>query len=212
MNSPIYIYGAGGLGSEIKALLNHLKEWKLAGFYDDHYAVGMSFEKLPCLGGLSELLKIENEIQLVLAFGDPAIKIKFVDKLASKKNISFPTLIHSENNLLDKNSISLGDGCIISAGAVLTTHISLGKHTLININATVGHGSVLGDCCSVMPGANLAGEVQLGNGVLVGSGANILGGVKIGEGARIGSGSVVTKDVKSFETVVGIPAKEISTP
>ncbi len=81
---------------------------------------------------------------------------------------------------------------------------------MININATIGHGSVLGNCCSVMPGANLAGDVQLGNGVLVGSGANVLSGVKIGNGARIGSGAVVTKDVEEFTTVVGIPAKEIS--
>lgn len=211
MNTPIYIYGAGGLGSEVKALLNHLKEWALVGFYDDHYAAGMYYENVACLGGLSELLKIEGKIQLILAFGNPALKTKVVASLAANKNISFPTLIHSQNSLLDKNSISFGDGCIVSAGAVLTTHISIGKHTLININSTVGHGSVIGDCCSVMPGANLAGEVQLGNGVLVGSGANILGGLKIGEGARIGSGSVVTKDVKPFATVVGIPAKEIST-
>jgi sugar O-acyltransferase (sialic acid O-acetyltransferase NeuD family) len=210
MNIPIYIYGAGGLGSEVKALLSSLSSWQLMGFYDDQRAANTYYENLPCLGGIAELLKVETEVHLIVAFGNPVLKIKAVDNLSANKNILFPTLVHSQNSFLDKNSISLAEGCIVSAGAVLTTHISVGRHTLININTTIGHGSMVGDCCSIMPGANLAGDVQLGKGVLIGSGANILGGIKIGEGARVGSGAVVTKDVRAFATVVGIPAKEIS--
>ncbi len=106
MSNAIYIYGAGGLGSEIKALLSQLKEWELMGFYDDHHSVGTYYEKIPCLGGLPELLKVESEIQLILAFGNPAIKTKVVETLSANRTILFPTLIHSQNNLLDRNSHS----------------------------------------------------------------------------------------------------------
>lgn len=37
----------------------------------------------------------------------------------------------------------------------------------------------------------------------------VLQGVKIGDGAVIGAGSIVTKDVKPYEIVGGIPASHI---
>ena len=39
--------------------------------------------------------------------------------------------------------------------------------------------------------------------------ATILAGIEIGKNAIIGAGSVVTKDVKSDTTVVGVPARVI---
>lgn len=49
--------------------------------------------------------------------------------------------------------------------------------------------------------------VLIKKGVSIGSGAIIMGGVTIGENAVIGAGAVVTKDVPSDSTVVGIPAR-----
>lgn len=45
--------------------------------------------------------------------------------------------------------------------------------------------------------------------VWVGARVTVLRGVRIGEGATIGAGSVVTKDVASQSTVVGIPAAQL---
>ena len=44
----------------------------------------------------------------------------------------------------------------------------------------------------------------------LGANATILPGVKIGDGAIIGAGSVVTKDVKPYTVVAGVPATFIS--
>ncbi|SEO45864.1 CatB-related O-acetyltransferase [Mucilaginibacter sp. OK283] len=52
-------------------------------------------------------------------------------------------------------------------------------------------------------------SILIGNDVWIGNGARILGGVTIGDGAVIAAGSIVTKDVKSYEVVGGIPAKSI---
>jgi serine O-acetyltransferase len=49
----------------------------------------------------------------------------------------------------------------------------------------------------------------LGNGVIVGSGAQILGPITVGFEARIGANSVVSKDIASSVTAVGIPARVI---
>ena len=49
----------------------------------------------------------------------------------------------------------------------------------------------------------------IGNDVLISLNAIVLEGVKIGDGAVIAAGAVVTKDVKPYEIVGGIPAKII---
>ena len=50
------------------------------------------------------------------------------------------------------------------------------------------------------------GGIQVGNDVWIGTQAIILPGVSIGDGAIIGAGSIVTKNVKPYSIVVGIPA------
>ena len=49
----------------------------------------------------------------------------------------------------------------------------------------------------------------LGHDVWIGHGATILSGVTIGTGAVVGAGSVVTRDVKPYQIVVGIPARPV---
>lgn len=51
--------------------------------------------------------------------------------------------------------------------------------------------------------------VNIGNDVWIGSNVIILDGVTIADGAIIGAGSVVTRDVKPYEIVGGVPAKTI---
>ncbi len=53
------------------------------------------------------------------------------------------------------------------------------------------------------------GEVVIGDDVWIGDKATILPGVTIGKGAVIAANSVVTKNVKPYTIVAGIPAKEI---
>ena len=47
--------------------------------------------------------------------------------------------------------------------------------------------------------------------VWIGVIVTILPGVTVGEGAVIGAGAVVTKNVKPFSIVAGVPAKIIGT-
>ena len=53
--------------------------------------------------------------------------------------------------------------------------------------------------------------VTIGKGAFIGAGAIILPGVTIGEKAIVGAGAVVNKDVLPDTTVVGIPARSVST-
>lgn len=52
-------------------------------------------------------------------------------------------------------------------------------------------------------------KVRIGNDVWIGHGAVVMPGVTIGDGAVIGANAVVTKDVRDYEIVGGVPARQI---
>ena len=54
--------------------------------------------------------------------------------------------------------------------------------------------------------AKSKGDITIGNDVWIGNNAIILSGVTIGDGAVIGAGAVVTRDVRPFSIVGGVPA------
>ena len=57
---------------------------------------------------------------------------------------------------------------------------------------------------------SLHGCVEIGDDAWLGTGCIILPNVRIGRGAVVGAGSVVTKDVRDFTVVAGVPAKLMS--
>lgn len=203
----LIIYGAGGLGKEIKCLVDNINkdnhQWDFVGFIDD------GTMRQDVLGGIDFLKNSDQEFYIVVAIGSPEIKSHVVKKLSLFPNIHYATLIHPGAIVTNKETVKLGQGTIITAGVILTTDIKIGDHVLLNLNTTVGHDTKIGHFSSVMPGVNVAGGVTVENEVMVGSGANILNGVKLGSGSIIGAGAVVIDHVDNNTTVVGVPAKKI---
>jgi sugar O-acyltransferase (sialic acid O-acetyltransferase NeuD family) len=206
MRNPIYIYGAGGLGREVLAMIRDMQEWDPKGFVDDGAKAGSMIHGLPVYPG-QEFIQRTGQITVVVAVGDPFAKERIVRNLP--QSFISPVIIHPRATILDAGSVVIGKGSIITAGAVLTTNIHIGSHVLINLNATIGHDTKIGSCTSVMPGVSIAGEVTIEDCVLLGSGSNIMNRVTIGSHAKVGMGAVVLKSIGEGEVVVGVPAKAL---
>lgn len=109
---------------------------------------------------------------------------------------------------------SIGSYCSIARGAEIGTRAHpLGMLSTHPFQYNLHH-------FTGQPGYNIArtpltqimkktGTAIIGSDVWIGTKAIIKGGIKIGHGAVIGAGSVVTKDVRPYAIVAGVPAKEL---
>ena len=137
------------------------------------------------------------------------------------------TIHHPE--LVNLYGCKIGDNCKIGTFVEIQKNVIIGKNCKISShsficegitiedNAFIGHGVMfINDRYPKSTNPNgkpkLDGDWKLENTIIkksasIGSGAVILCGGSIGEGTFIGAGAVITKDVKSFTSVAGVPAR-----
>lgn len=192
----LHIAPAGGFAKEVQALAKNQGFSNIV-LYDDQ-----------ALAELKAITDLPQNGSVALAIGSSSERSKIHRRL--KSGITFPNLIDPSAILLNGDSIEIGKGCIISAGSILTTDITVGNFVIINLHCSIGHDVQIGDFCSLMPGVRISGGVKLDDEVYLGSNAVVLPNTKIGKGATIGAGAVVTKDVPPGKTYAGVPAKEIA--
>ena len=207
----IVIVGAGGFGREVKMLIDqiNLKEdkYQFLGYYDDVLLKGTSINNNKILGSVEDLLSINYKINVVVAMGSPNLKLQIVKKL-SNPNLIFPTLIHP-SVIIGTDSVSIGKGCIICAGTIITCDIEIKDFVILNLMCSVGHDTIINSYASFMPSVNISGEVVIHEEVYVGTGAKIINQLEIGKKTIVGAGAVVSKSLPENCTAVGIPAKPI---
>ena len=161
MSKPIVIVGAGGLGKEIACLINDLPDYELIGFYDDGLPVGQTIlGKFAVLGSTQDLINTQEEMAVVIGFGNPSNRNKVWEKLQLNRNLSFPILIHPQALLMNKERIALGQGTVIFPFSILTTDIVLGDNCLVHVSASVHHDVSVGSHSVIMPGARLVMSEQ----------------------------------------------------
>ncbi len=105
-------------------------------------------------------------------------------------------------------NISIGEDSIIGEGTVLDGRdkLTIGNHVDIATEVMIYNSKHDINDPSFTA---VSSPVKIGDYVFVGPRTIILPGVNIGKGAVIGAGAVVTKSVKEFAIVGGVPAKEI---
>ena len=93
MKHRILIYGAGGLGREVAAMMIGSDTFEPAGFLDDSIPAGKVIHGLKVMGTAEQLRRMDVGQRLVVALGDPILKEQLVRRLASF-NVTFQTIVH----------------------------------------------------------------------------------------------------------------------
>jgi sugar O-acyltransferase (sialic acid O-acetyltransferase NeuD family) len=205
-----YILGGGGFAKEVYLLLITIykNDINFGGFIDhDSGEIIIGKIKLPVI---SEKIfindnKSNTEIELYIGIGNPSI---LINTMAKYEFCKFPNLIHPSVNF-NNNFNNIGKGNIICAGCNFTVNIGIGDFNLINLNTTIGHDSKIGSYNVINPGTNISGSVNIGDLNLIGTNSTILQNLNIVNNNLLGAGSLLTKDLGSNQTAVGVPARII---
>jgi len=206
----ILIIGAGGFGREVLWTINDCnkieKKYSVLGFIDDDKSLhGKLVDGFSVLGGLDWIEKnYQKSISCVIAIGNSLRKKEIVQQL-KKIEPTYATIIHP--TVISSQSVTIGEGTIIQAGAILTINIVIGKHVHLNIISTVGHDSIIEDYVTINPGVHINGKTIIGDSTYVGTGVVMKQGIKIGSESIIGAGSVLLENVPERSLYVGVPAQ-----
>jgi sugar O-acyltransferase (sialic acid O-acetyltransferase NeuD family) len=194
------IIGAGGFAREVYHILSKEIQHNLVFFVEDQW-YDVTDERTKPLSLFDPF-----SYQVVVAIGDPMVRKRIVNNLPIETK--FFSVIHPSVIILSSD-VEIGEGSIICSGSILTTNITIGKHTHLNLQTTVGHDTVIGDFFTTAPGAKISGNCKIGECVYVGTNASIREKIKISDSVVVGMNSAVVKDIDDSGVYVGLPAKKI---
>jgi len=200
----VVVIGAGGHAKVVISALQAAGITVDVALDEDEGKWGSEILNVPVEGPTNLIRKMEN-VAAVIAIGSNSIRKKIALEYS---NVRWLTVIHPKAYVHE--SVQIGKGTVVFAGAIIQPYTKIGSHVIINTGATIDHDCEIGDYVHIAPGSHLAGNVKIGEGAFVGIGASIIPGIKIGEWAVIGAGAVVIDDIPPYTTAVGVPAKPIS--
>jgi len=192
-------------------------DYKLMALLNDGIPVGETegrFIKRRVVGSSEDVhkwLNLGDDVQLVVTIMTMKNKRGIWKKLESL-NIPeerFATLIHPSVEIPWKY---VDVGRIIAAPLVqLSPGVQVRDQCILYGNSFIGHDSTLERYVVVANNASINARVHVERGAHIGSNSTILSGITVGQFAVVGAGSVVTENVPPETTVVGVPARPLST-
>ena len=194
--NKLIIIGAGGHGKVIADIA--IKNGYTEICYLDDEATGecMGF---PIIGKSSDVDHLDDgNTDFIIGIGNNRSRML----IAEKYHVNWITLVHPSAQI--GTHVSIGEGSVVMAGAVINVCSTIGAHCIINTNSVVEHDNILADFVHISPGVTLSGTVTVGRGTWIGTGSSVINNVDVCEDVTIGVGSVVIRSVKNKGTYWGI--------
>jgi sugar O-acyltransferase (sialic acid O-acetyltransferase NeuD family) len=193
MTQRIIIVGAGSQGAIVADILERAGTPAI-GFVDDTPGKNV-------LGTIDDLRTIAHDA-IIVAIGDNRLRRGLVERLANER---LATAIHPFTSIAA--SARIGEGSMISAGAIVSPNAVIGRGVILNTKASVDHDSVVGDFAHISLGSTIGANVRIGDETLIAPGATVVSGMTVGARSVIGAGAVVVRDVPDDVTAFGVPAR-----
>ncbi|MFB4163993.1 DapH/DapD/GlmU-related protein [Alteribacillus sp. JSM 102045] len=118
-----------------------------------------------------------------------------------------------------RENVMVGEGSIIGRGSMVEVNTKIGSNCTIQTLGYITAETVLENDVFIGPCVSMSNDKYMGTqneslkgpyiqqGAKIGNNTSMLPGVIIGNSSVVGAGSVVTHDVPSKKTVVGVPAR-----
>ena len=200
----LVIVGKGGFAREVRWLLERKnqkkKTWNFLGYVDRESGTDV-------IGNDEFLLRYTEDLDVVLAVGDPGVRRRLAECFRQNGHLYFPSLV--DPGVLCSDQVHMGMGNIICAGTILTVDIEIRNFIIINLGCTIGHDTIVKDYVTINPGVNVSGNVCIEEMANIGTGAQIIQGKTVGISTIVGAGAVVNRTLPSFCTAVGVPARPV---
>ena len=212
--SGLLILGAGGHGKVVAETALASGVVSSVSFLDDRCTSLNAWLPVlgwPVIGPLVLSLQAETAAQFdaaVVAIGHAATRLHWIQQLQNA-GYHLPVLVHPTAWV--SPSAQLGPASVVSAHAAVQAEASIGTGAILNTGCSVDHDAQLADGVHICPGARLAGEVNVGARSWIGIGASVIQQVRIGSDVTVGAGAAVVRDVPNKVTVVGVPARVVSS-
>lgn len=205
----IVIIGSSGHARVISDVVAKQGSFQMVGWVDPNRSRGEVIGDHPVLGGERDLPELMSGLAVmggIVAVGDNHLRAGLVAAIREAvPAFRFVTAVHPSAQL--GRGVSIGEGSVIMAGAVVNAGSAIGRHCIVNTMAAVDHDSLLGDFASLAPGVTLGGNVQLGSHTAICLGARVIHGIRIGEHTVVGAGATVLNDLPAEVVAYGTPAR-----
>ena len=203
----VLIFGASGHAQVVASIIKAQGRYSILGFVDPALKRGSVIRGFPVVGSDDEIEQLASQANRgIIGIGDNFIRGKVAKSIKEKvKNFEFVKAVHP-SAVIDE-SVTIAGGTVVMAGAVINCGSAIGAHCIVNTRSSIDHDCNIGDFATVSPGATLGGNVSIKNFAVIGLGANVLQQRTVGEHSVVGAGSVVLRNIDSFATAYGVPAK-----
>jgi sugar O-acyltransferase (sialic acid O-acetyltransferase NeuD family) len=200
---PIIVLGAGGHATVLIQLLLSLGK-NVIGFVAPIFCEIKNCPNITYLGDdpvISEYTP--SDILLVNGVGGISVeKNKLRHAIYSRfknQGYSFYTLVHPQAMVAD--TVKLGEGTQVMAGAVVQPNTHIGKNVIINTRSSVDHDCIIGDGVHVAPGVTLGGDIRVGDLTHIGIGSVLIQGIYIGKEVMICAGEKVFHSIENYTKI-----------
>ena len=198
----LVIIGARPFGREV---CNYARDagWSVKGFLDDNAGALDGFCGYPSILESSENYVPDLDDVFICAIGDSVCREHYVNVITEKGG-KFVSVIHPSAYVGPR--VKIGVGCVICPQSVVDCDLVLKDHVVVNSQSYVPHDCILEDFVTLSPGCKLGGGTVIRRRAFLGIGSVTVPHVEIGANSYVAAGAVVTKSVKAFVLVAGVPA------
>lgn len=203
------IFGAGGHAKVVADTAWRGKQYVPTAFYDDDTARHhhIHYRGLEVRGGFEHLLNDLREGFVDAAFvaiGNNEVRVTLGQQIL-ERDFHLATLVDPHAVL--SPTVTLREGTLVVAGAVINADTRVGSHVIINTAASVDHDCVIEDGVHIAPNATLCGAVQVGRWTLIGAGSTLIPNVQFPMNSLLGAGGIWIMNAGESGVYLGNPAR-----